>query len=284
MLMTTDPGRSGSRSNLWFRHYRLRRRTVGTPVDHDGHVPSRVGTCSHAADVGPVSVLPAVGFNGGGQRKPKLLVRRRLRRIRRTTSRKASSISESRTSQLKSIANNEEIDVIHAKYEAQLTPIREKLNAALKKSWEGWEVPREADSKWRGPAADLHAEWWQLRLARQKEIDASIARRADTELLYDQPYEDSKRVRVSGPFTVESLSPHRVLKADEERPANETDGAREAEGDFVTRILDYLRKSGVQNTVKQERLTFDRLEPFAGEWIQASGEYRTMMEIRSGWR
>ena len=177
--------------------------------------------------------------------------------------------------QLKSIANNEEIDAIHAKYEAQLTPIREKLNAALKKSWEEWEIPREAEPNWLAAATALHSEWWKLRLARQKEIDASIARRADTEFLYDQPYEDSKRVRVSGPFTVESLSPHRVLKADEERPANETEGAREAEGDFVTRILEYLKKSGVQNTVKQERLTFDRLEPYAGEWIQAAGEYRT---------
>jgi adenine-specific DNA-methyltransferase len=176
---------------------------------------------------------------------------------------------------LKSIANNEEIDAIHGKYEAQLTPIRAKLNAALKKSWEEWEVPRDADPKWQASATALHSEWWKLRLARQKEIDASIARRADTEFLYDQPYEDSKRIRVSGPFTVESLSPHRVLKADEERPANETEGAREAEGDFVTRILEYLKKSGVQNTVKQERLTLDRLEPYAGEWIQASGEYRT---------
>jgi len=54
-----------------------------------------------------------------------------------------------------------------------------------------------------------------------KEIDDSIARHADTELLYDQPYEDNKRIRVTGPFTVESLSPHRVLPADEERPASE---------------------------------------------------------------
>ncbi len=176
---------------------------------------------------------------------------------------------------LKSIANNDEIDAIHAKYESQLSPLLEKLNAALKQKWREWEVPREADAKWSKAAAALHAEWWKLRLARQKEIDASIARRAETEFLYDQPYEDSKRVRVSGPFTVESLSPHRVLKADEERPANEAEGAREAEGDFVTRILDYLRKSGVQNTVKQERLVFDRLEPYAGEWIQAAGEYRT---------
>ena len=37
------------------------------------------------------------------------------------------------------------------------------------------------------------------------EIDAAIARHAETELLYDKPYEDNKRIRVAGPFTVESL-------------------------------------------------------------------------------
>jgi len=177
--------------------------------------------------------------------------------------------------QLKSIANNEEIDTIHSTYEAQLNPLREKLNAALKKNWQEWEVPREGDPKWPAAAVTLHADWWKLRLARQKEIDASIGRRADTEFLFDQPYEDNKRIRVSGPFTVESLSPHRVLRADEERPANETEGIREAEGDFVTRILAYLKRSGVQNTVKQERLILDPLEPYPGEYIQAAGEYRT---------
>jgi adenine-specific DNA-methyltransferase len=105
-------------------------------------------------------------------------------------------------------------------------------------------------------------------------IDAAILRHADTELLYDKPYEDPKRVRVTGPFTVESLSPHRVLPADDERPASEQHGQRDAAaGQFETMVLDNLRKAGVQNTVKNERLTFDRLEPVAGTWLQASGAY-----------
>ena len=45
----------------------------------------------------------------------------------------------------------------------------------------------------------------------REEIDAAIRRHADFEVLYDKPYEDKKRVRVTGPFTVESLSPHRSL-------------------------------------------------------------------------
>ena len=83
--------------------------------------------------------------------------------------------------------------------------MREKLNAALRKQWQEWEIPREADCR-RWPAAKkLHADWWQARIARQKEIDASIAAKAEFEYLYDKPYDDKKKVRVAGPFTVESL-------------------------------------------------------------------------------
>ena len=52
-------------------------------------------------------------------------------------------------------------------------------------------------------------------------IDAAIARHAETETLYDQPYEDKKTVRVSGPFTVESLSPHRTISAEEKTQRSE---------------------------------------------------------------
>jgi adenine-specific DNA-methyltransferase len=107
----------------------------------------------------------------------------------------------------------------------------------------------------------------------REEIDAAIQRYADTELLYDKPYEDAKRVRVSGPLTVESLSPHRVLETDDERPTAEKEGQRDSAVQFEQMILDNLRKAGVQNTVKNERLVFTRLEPHPGQWIQAAGEY-----------
>ena len=80
-----------------------------------------------------------------------------------------------------------------------LEPLREKLNKTLKKKWEEWEIPREADAKWTDAAKKLHADWWQARIARQKEIDASIAAKAEFEYLYDKPYEDKKKVRVAGP-------------------------------------------------------------------------------------
>jgi len=108
----------------------------------------------------------------------------------------------------------------------------------------------------------------------RKEIDAAISRHAESETLYDQPYEDNKRIRVTGPFTVESLSPHRVLATESDKPAAETIAQKEdASGQFETMILENLQKAGVQNTVKNERLKFDRLEPYAGEWLHAAGEY-----------
>lgn len=175
---------------------------------------------------------------------------------------------------LKSIANNEEIDAIHARWQAQMEPLRAELNAAIGQAWEEWQVPREAGAGWSEAATGLHGQGWAMRRARQAEIDASIAKRAETELLYDQPYEDAKRIRVTGPFTVESLSPHRVVAPDDERPATEKEGAQiGGAGEYETGILDNLRKAGVQNTVKQERLTFDRLDPYAGTWIQAEGDY-----------
>src|SRR5207248_11254590 len=116
---------------------------------------------------------------------------------------------------LRTIANNAEIDVIWEKWQARLEPMREKLNATLKKQYQEWDIPREADAKWPDVAKTIHSDWWQARIARQKEIDASIAARAEFEYLYDKPYPDNRKVSVAGPFTVESLSPHRVHGVDE---------------------------------------------------------------------
>jgi adenine-specific DNA-methyltransferase len=174
---------------------------------------------------------------------------------------------------LKAIANNPEIDGIHEKWQSQLEPIRAQINQLTKQNYEEWQIPREPDAKWSEPAKKLLTQWWELRQKRQREIDDSISRHADTEILYDQPYEDNKRVRVTGPFTVESLSPHRILSDDAEQPSSTDIGTQQATDDFETRIIENLRKAGVQNTVKQERLKFDSLETYAGTWIHATGEY-----------
>ena len=105
------------------------------------------------------------------------------------------------------------------------------------------------------------------------QIQRAIARHSEQEMLYDQPYEDNNRIRVTGPFTVESLSPHRVLSTDEEQSGSEADATRETSADFASMIIDNLKKAGVQNTVKNERLKFDSLDSFAGLWIHATGSY-----------
>jgi adenine-specific DNA-methyltransferase len=110
------------------------------------------------------------------------------------------------------------------------------------------------------------------------QIDAAIKRHADFELLYDKPYESNNKVRVTGPFTVESLSPHRSLAfaggPDEVdvKPAGEQAGEDDATGaDFTQSILDNLAKAGIQNGQRQERIELESVEPYAGEWINAVG-------------
>src|SRR6059036_513914 len=148
---------------------------------------------------------------------------------------------------LKSIANNAEIDVIWEKSQARLEPLREKPNAALTNSWQDWEMPRDADAKWQDDARTIHADWCQARIARHKEIDASIAAKAEFEYLYDKPYVDNRKVRVAGPFTVESLSPHRVLGVDEDDELIDRvlEGADYAvKQSFPAMILENLKTAG----------------------------------------
>ena len=226
---------------------------------------------------------------------------------------------------LKSIANNAEIDVIWEWWQETLEPLRSELNGALGRTWEEWEIPREAGDPWpetataawkrlqsaqsdadkatallainsalgrdytfeevpdqprdpwdAGPT-DLHRRWWEARIARQKEIDASIAAKADFEYLYDKPYEDRGIVRVAGPFTVESLAPHRTLGVDEndaliDHLAESKTGYGEPQ-DFATMIMEHLKTSGVQQAHREDRISFTALTPWPGHLICAEGRY-----------
>jgi adenine-specific DNA-methyltransferase len=235
---------------------------------------------------------------------------------------------------LKSITNNTEIDVIWDKWQASLEPLREQLNAVVGKSWQEWEIPREAGDPWPANSTHLwviardeatpadrrtralnglnanlkrkyafetlparayddwvpeamkaHAEWWEARVARQKEIDASIAAKAEFEYLYDKPYVDNSRIRVAGPFTVESLSPHRTLAVDwddelvdtleaaEGKRKPESVGRDEAMEDFAQMILENLKAAGVQQAHKEDRITFTSLTGWPGDYICAVGEF-----------
>ncbi|GHT99758.1 restriction endonuclease subunit M [Betaproteobacteria bacterium] len=180
---------------------------------------------------------------------------------------------------LKSIANNAEIDVIWETWQQKLEPLRENLNKLAKKNWQEWEVPHEPESQWSAAVQALHADFWTARIARQQEIDASIAAKAEFEYLYDKPYEDKKTVRVAGPFTVESLSPHRMLGVDENDEiidplkVMETQGKYGRVQTFDQLILENLKIAGVQQANKQDRITFTNITGWPGYLIGAEGRY-----------
>ena len=191
---------------------------------------------------------------------------------------------------LEHITKNAEIGIIWDRWQVTLEPLRIHLNAALGKSWEEWQIPRNGGPDWPTTAADLHAEWWKARIARQQEIDASIAAHAKFETLYDKPYTDPGRVRVAGPFTVESLSPHRVVATDDDElwedvvaveaaeagrsPPRRTRGPQNWDKtDFAQVVLDHLKTSGVHQARKQDRITFTSLAPWPGTYVAAEARF-----------
>ena len=163
---------------------------------------------------------------------------------------------------------------------AKLDDSLRAINQALKRRYTLDTLPERPADPWLPATAQLHADWWQARIARQREIDAAIAAKADFEYLYDKPYSDKKTVRVAGPFTVESLSPHRVLGVDEEDElidplASVTDGDtgyQDAQS-FAQMILDNLKVAGVQQAHKEDRIHFISLVPWPGELVCAEGRY-----------
>jgi adenine-specific DNA-methyltransferase len=161
-------------------------------------------------------------------------------------------------------------------------------------SWEEWQIPRDLtavipakagiqNKKQLDPglrrgdeeAGRLLAAWWEARVDRQKEMDASIAAKAEFEYLYDKPYTDNKRVRVAGPFTVESLSPHRVLAMDDAhgQRINESKTEYAEKDDFAAVMLEQLKASGVQQAHKEDRIAFTALNPWPGHYVCAEGRY-----------
>jgi adenine-specific DNA-methyltransferase len=179
---------------------------------------------------------------------------------------------------LRAIATNAEIDVIRDRFQPELDSLHGKLNAGLKKDWQQWEIPRDADKAWPEPIRNTHAKWWEARLSRQKEVDASIAAKAEFEYLYDKPYEEKKKVRVAGPFTVESVSPHRMLGVDENDDLIDSlaEGALPewaAKQTFPQMILENLKTAGVQQAHKDGRITFTALTAWPGQLVCAEGRY-----------
>lgn len=179
-------------------------------------------------------------------------------------------------------------EIIAAEAKADLTKLNKLVGG--KKPFTLDSLPDEPRDPWPDEAKKLHAKWWKLRIERQKEIDASIAAKADFEYLYDKPYEDKNKVRVAGPFTVESLSPHRSLTVNEdEELVDPLDVAKRQAGtdavaDFATMVIDNMKKAGVQQAHKEDKIDFNSITAWAGHYIAAEGRYQDVdgQEKRAG--
>ncbi len=182
---------------------------------------------------------------------------------------------------LRSVATNTEIDFIWESFEEKLAHLMQEINNILGTSWQEWDVPRDAIISWPDNAKKLHADWWKIRISRQEEIDASILTNAEFEDLVDKPFVDEKRDRVAGPFSVESLSPHRVLGVDHDgslidplKIAEQAPGYGELRT-FEQMILDNLLKAGVQQRDKKDRITFESIEAWpGGRYLCAVGTFK----------
>jgi len=215
---------------------------------------------------------------------------------------------------LKAIANNAEIDEIPARWEPVAAGALQRLNGALSDHASPfavgtggragqavrfnapadatvalpsgdtasvcalleWEVPREAPADWPASSHAPLEAFWDARVARQRKMDASIAARAEFEYLYDRPYEDRARVRVAGPFTVESVSPHRVVGIGPDGEAIDP-AARARSGvggqSFVDLILQQLAKAGIQQADRGARITLAAITAYPGLHIHATATY-----------
>ena len=177
--------------------------------------------------------------------------------------------------QLKSISNNSEIDVIWENYQKTIETLRAKLNNILGTSWEEWDIPPKREPTWSAEAIDVHTAWWKQRKSRQQEIDNSIAENTEFKFLYDLPYQASNTVRVSGPFTVESLSPYRMLAVDEndnliDNMADKLLGF-ETNTDFATIIMEHISNTYIQQVDKKDRIKFSSVLPWPGKYNCAEG-------------
>ena len=93
---------------------------------------------------------------------------------------------------------------------------------------------------------------------------------AATETLYDQPEQDKKLLRVSGPFTVETLQNFEPISPEEldaDKRVSQEDGA------FDEVIKQHLLSAGIKNGRKDEMVVFRSVELLAGEGLHAEGFY-----------
>ena len=178
---------------------------------------------------------------------------------------------------LKSIANNPEIDEIYERMHPAVEMALGELSKAIKKDVKEWEVPFDFYADWPDAARAPFDAFHKSRQAMQKQMDFSIASHAESETLYDQPQADKKKLRITGPFTVEAVPFPTVLSLDESEHQQEADVtiARSGESSRQHQWRDELLKTGIRGKGGQ-MLRFAELETLPGtRYLHASGHLDT---------
>ena len=221
-----------------------------------------------------------------------------------------------------SIAQNTALDPIFAKYNsilkekldalnralAEVTPeVRSKLLSKLaekerregkrsitgadlqcwqlpKTVWQKWEVPFDTDPDWPQALQDALMDYRKVWRAKMDEVNDCIAKSSEGEELVDQPEIDRKRMRVSGPFTVEAVQPAEE-SLDVESPIGgepdddldtydaETDGHDAANAEaYLDKMIRLLRNDGVRFHGNRT-LKFSTLDPLEGDLLHAEGSW-----------
>lgn len=153
-----------------------------------------------------------------------------------------------------------------------------RLNRQLGRSYRMEDVPDQPFDAWSADVVEVHSCWWEGRMNRQAEIDKAIAEHTEYEYLYDEPFVQEHIARVSGPFTVETLTPHRILPVDEHDQAvhyqgSSLHGRARDEQSFIELVLHNLKRSGVQQIHRDARIEFSSISPWPGDRVCAEGRY-----------
>jgi adenine-specific DNA-methyltransferase len=149
---------------------------------------------------------------------------------------------------LKSIANNPEIDEIYERMHPAVEQALGELNAVTGTGMNEWEVPFDFPADWPEAARVPFDAFHKARIAMQKQMDFSIASHAEPETLYDKPQVDKKKLRITGPFTMEAVPFPTVLSLDESQQQQEADVtiARSGESSRQHQWRDELMKTGIR--------------------------------------
>ena len=169
------------------------------------------------------------------------------------------------------IANNKEIDHIYRKWEYKIESYERKLLNEIGQGVKRWNVPKTANEDWSITAKKAHKLLISALEERKREFDASIDSKSQIKLFYDDPFIDSSKVRVSGPFTVESLYPHREMSNAYNSHSDRSKTSNYHRANFISVVISNLQITGISQLNSNKRIVFTELEIYNNDYIVAKG-------------